>query len=255
MKCSTAVPLGSLQGVPAARSHCHQSDDALPPILQGDLWERKLSRVASGAAELVKQAQAAARDAELAPTAQVSSMTAEQMEKLVVGALSLVAAKAANTSGLRGEERDFDSLADAAGLILRGAVVTSQISEEESDDWKRKVLWVDDRPSNNKYERGAFESFGVEFTLALSTDEALQAVEGGKFAAIISDMGRPGNPRAGYELLAELRSRNDLTPFFLYSGSGAVEQRREALERGAQGSTNVADELIDMVTAALRQLD
>ncbi|MCS7483030.1 TIR domain-containing protein [Umezawaea endophytica] len=232
------------------------SDDLLPQILQGDLWERRLSRVAFRAAELVKQAQVADEGAGLSPTARISSMTVQQFQKFVVGAFSLVEAQVGNESGSRGDDRDLTSIAsDVAGRILRGAEVTSRISEGESEDWKRRVLWVDDRPLNNRHERGAFESFGIEFALASSTDEAVEVLEGERFAAVISDMGRPESPRAGYELLEKIRDRGNVTPFFLYSGSDSPRHRREALDRGAQGVTNVADELIDMVTAALRELD
>src|SRR5262245_61463123 len=36
------------------------------------------------------------------------------------------------------------------------------------------ILWVDDRPDNNVYERKAFEAVGLKFTLARSTEEALR---------------------------------------------------------------------------------
>lgn len=53
---------------------------------------------------------------------------------------------------------------------------------------------VDDRPDNNTYERDAFESVGITFTLARSTAEALQVLGKDRFAAIISDMGRAEGP-------------------------------------------------------------
>jgi PleD family two-component response regulator len=65
------------------------------------------------------------------------------------------------------------------------------------------VLWVDDRPSNNIFERQSLEALGVSFVLAISTDEALSKVAKQKFDVIISDMGRPPDPRAGYTLFGE----------------------------------------------------
>jgi hypothetical protein len=66
---------------------------------------------------------------------------------------------------------------------------------------KSTVLWVDDTPSNNEYERKALEALGVSFVLATSTDEAFEKVKRQSFDAIISDMGRPpsaaGPARAG----------------------------------------------------------
>jgi hypothetical protein len=42
------------------------------------------------------------------------------------------------------------------------------------------------------------------------------------------------------------------TPFFIYAGSRAPEHVVEALRRGAQGTTNIAEELIEMVISTLR---
>jgi ActR/RegA family two-component response regulator len=108
----------------------------------------------------------------------------------------------------------------------------------------KRVLWVDDRPNNNIYERRAMEAYNVEFTLALSTDEALAHLKNNKFDAIISDMGRPPDPQAGYTLLGAVRTTDERTPFFIYAGSRDPKHLREAIRRGAQGSTNVAAELI-----------
>ena len=96
-----------------------------------------------------------------------------------------------------------------------------------------------------------FESLGLTFDLALSTDEALDRLGGARYGAIISDMGRREGPREGYRLLAAVRASGSTTPFFIYAGSNAPEHKREAAERGAQGSTNIASELVDMVSQAL----
>lgn len=114
-----------------------------------------------------------------------------------------------------------------------------------------KILWVDDRPDHNVYERKSMESMGLEFTLALSTTDALNILGSRRFAAIISDMGRKEGAREGYVLLEALRAEDKATPFFIYAGSNAAEHKREAALRGAQGSTNIAGDLIEMVTRAL----
>jgi CheY-like chemotaxis protein len=114
-----------------------------------------------------------------------------------------------------------------------------------------KVLWVDDRPKNNVYERQALEALGVGFVLALSTDEALEKLTRQKFDAIISDMGRPPDPQAGYTLLDQLRANGDRTPFIIYAGSRAPWHQAEARRRGAVGCTNQPSELLEMVLAAI----
>ena len=84
-----------------------------------------------------------------------------------------------------------------------------------ADRWRNRILWVDDCPENNSYERQAFETMGLQFTLVLSTDEAFERLSQAKYAAVISDMGRREGPREGYTLLDRLRKEGDLTPLFL----------------------------------------
>jgi len=86
---------------------------------------------------------------------------------------------------------------------------------------QNNILWVNDRPKNNVYERKAMESMGLEFTLVLSTDEAIQMLGVRRFAAIISDIGRKEGPREGYALLEVVRAKDKTTPFFIYAGSRA----------------------------------
>jgi CheY-like chemotaxis protein len=128
--------------------------------------------------------------------------------------------------------------------------VASQEAVRSAPSKARAILWVDDRPDNNFYEREALKRYGIEFTLATSTDEALKILSGAKFDVIISDMGRPPDPRAGYTLLEAVRSKGDNTPYFIYAGSRSREHVAETKRRGAQGTTNISNELIRMVLNA-----
>jgi CheY-like chemotaxis protein len=114
-----------------------------------------------------------------------------------------------------------------------------------------RVLWVDDRPSNNEYERQALEALGIKIVISTSTDDALDKISRQHFDAIISDMGRPPDNQAGFTLLDRLRSSGHQTPFIIYAGSRAPEHQAEAIRRGAVGCTNRATELFAMVVAAL----
>lgn len=117
--------------------------------------------------------------------------------------------------------------------------------------WRTRVLWVDDRPENNVFERKAFEAQGVEFTIALSTKSALEQLESTKFGAVISDMGRKEGPKEGYVLLSAMQERKINTPFVIYAGSNSPEHKKMAREQGAIGSTNRPDELFTLVMNAL----
>ncbi|WP_353063803.1 TIR domain-containing protein [Tunturibacter psychrotolerans] len=123
--------------------------------------------------------------------------------------------------------------------------------ERETKKGRKLILWVDDRPNNNIIERRSMAAYQIDFVLAQSTGQALGELRTQQFDAIISDMGRPPDPRAGYTLLEAVRSSGDQTPFFIYAGSKNPAHVREARMRGAQGTTNMGDELLQMLLQAL----
>ena len=100
------------------------------------------------------------------------------------------------------------------------------------------VLWVDDNPSNNRMLVQRFRSLGIETEIALSTDEALSKVKNRNYSSLISDMGRPEGPKAGYDLLSKLRKSGNSTPVYFFAGSNKAEHKKLAANSGAQGSTN-----------------
>lgn len=114
-----------------------------------------------------------------------------------------------------------------------------------------RVLWVDDRPDNNERERAALAALGVTFDLALSTEQALPMMRAGRYDLVISDMGRPGDPQAGYTLLRALRERGDATRYILYTSSCTEAQMLEARTRGALGCSTQISQLMQMAIAAL----
>jgi CheY-like chemotaxis protein len=190
--------------------------------------------------------------AQAAPEAKASSdrvgdMTAAQLQAMITGALSLANASAKTGVTVAAPEdisRAARSVVDVMRRVKHTTATTPPVEQKH-------ILWVDDRPDNNTYERDAFESIGLTFTLARSTAEALQVLAKDRFAAIISDMGRAEGPREGYVLLDKLRRTGNETPFFIYAGSNAPEHKREAADRGAQGSTNNPQELFELVTRTI----
>jgi CheY-like chemotaxis protein len=114
------------------------------------------------------------------------------------------------------------------------------------------VLWVDDRPANNIYEKRALEALGIRFDISISTQDALRMLQKEKYNAIISDMGRPPDLRAGYTLLEQVKAMGITTPFIIYAGSRSPEHIAEARRRGAIGTTNIPQELFEMVVNAIK---
>lgn len=116
----------------------------------------------------------------------------------------------------------------------------------------RGVLWVDDRPENNRYERQALEALGILVTTASSTEAALMALQQQSFDAIITDMGRPPDERAGYTLAERVQQMGVRLPMIIYAGSSNPKHRAESQRRGFFGNTNRPDELVVLVIKALR---
>jgi CheY-like chemotaxis protein len=114
-----------------------------------------------------------------------------------------------------------------------------------------RILWVDDRPMNQRFERRSLEALGITFDTVLSTDDALAKLALNGYDVVISDMGRPPDARAGYTLLDAMRQRGIRTPFIIYTASNTPEHAAEARTRGAVGITNKADELFNLVLNAL----
>lgn len=138
---------------------------------------------------------------------------------------------------------------DAVDLVVESVRPQTALREPR----RARILWVDDHPDNNVFVQRALEALDIEVKIARSTDEAVAVLRRERFAAVISDMGRPPDPRAGYTLLSEVRQGGYDGPFYLFAIEGSLEPNRaEARERGAQGSTDRADELIRMVLRSIR---
>jgi CheY-like chemotaxis protein len=172
---------------------------------------------------------------------------ASAKRKQAEAAAALAAAAAARSEPTATPESTALEVREAADVVAE--TVTPRMLRKAK---RATVLWVDDRPDNNLNERRSLEALGVSFLLARSTDEAIEILQRQHVDAIISDMGRPPDPRAGYTLLSKLRNSGNSTPFVIYAGSNAPEHKAEARRAGAMGSTNRASELFEYVMSALR---
>ena len=115
----------------------------------------------------------------------------------------------------------------------------------------KSILWVDDNPMSNKYERQALTALGIQVSCALDTELALEQLHTRHFDLVISDMGRPSGAQAGYSLLKRLRADDQKIPFLIYAGSNSLEHKAEARRLDAQGSTNDPQELLELVLSTL----
>jgi CheY-like chemotaxis protein len=138
---------------------------------------------------------------------------------------------------------DIEGIANAVKAAISKAAGSSAS--------QKNILWVDDRPQANVYERKAFEAIGLKITQATSTTEAVARLSETNFSIVISDMGRKEGPREGYVLLDKLRGAGNKTPLFFYSTSDLPEHKRETAEHGGQGCTSDPQELFQMVTRTI----
>lgn len=94
------------------------------------------------------------------------------------------------------------------------------------------VLLVDDDPSLLEATRIFLErKEGFSVRCALSAREALEAARKTRFDVIVSGYDMP--EQTGIELLQELRTRGDETPFIVFTGKGREHVAIEALNSGA----------------------
>jgi CheY-like chemotaxis protein len=122
----------------------------------------------------------------------------------------------------------------------------------------RRIVWVDDNPSNNAFEIARLRDDGVEIIELLSTEEAVRKLVAHQFPvrAVVSDMVRREdgvyNQKAGIALVQQLRSAGLPVPVFIYCSARALQRTRdEALAAGANGVTASSVELFELLQEAL----
>lgn len=97
-----------------------------------------------------------------------------------------------------------------------------------------RILWVDDQPAGNVYERARAADGGYDIVQATTTDSALKLLGSTEPTVIVSDMGRTENgrfnPTAGLDLVRELRRNGDKTPVVFYGSSRRLAQLQEELD-------------------------
>jgi CheY-like chemotaxis protein len=122
-----------------------------------------------------------------------------------------------------------------------------------------EILWVDDRPSNNRNEARMLRSFGALITFAATTDEALRALQTAAeqhqpFDIILSDISRDlpsSDATAGLTMLPRLREAGFSQPVIFYVGR---PDPGAGVPPGAFGVTNRPDQLLQLTIDALSRV-
>ena len=148
----------------------------------------------------------------------------------------------------RGEEPTFTDSPEIRSL-------TAALRESGSKEpGKRRLLWVDDYPENNCWIFDRLSRLGFSIVAAESTTIALRLIARMEFLAVLSDMGRQNEPRAGLSLLKKMRSLGyDLPVLFFTSPDAAVLHRPDALQAGAELITAGTATLLEGIATVVRE--
>jgi two-component system, chemotaxis family, CheB/CheR fusion protein len=94
----------------------------------------------------------------------------------------------------------------------------------------RRILLVEDHNDTGAMMQMLLESAGYQVVTAFNVQQALETIENGNFDLVISDLGLPD--RSGFELMKELRRREETLKGIALSGYGREEDVRRSKEAG-----------------------
>lgn len=115
-----------------------------------------------------------------------------------------------------------------------------------------RLLWVDDHPQNNIYEKRFFEDRRIAVHPVRSSADAFKLLSMYQYTVVISDMGRGDDRLAGLKLVEQMRARGNDTPFVIYTvrpdGEAQQQSQRDmAAEAGAQGIAVTPQEIRSVI--------
>jgi CheY-like chemotaxis protein len=108
-----------------------------------------------------------------------------------------------------------------------------------------RILWIDDHPENNTWERRMLEAFGASFVTVETTASAIAMLNRERFDVIISDIGRDAE-ESGLEAFPTIRASAINTPIVFYLGT-----LFPSIPPGSLGITNDPEQLIHLLLDAL----
>ena len=117
-----------------------------------------------------------------------------------------------------------------------------------------RVLVVEDEKKTASLIRKALQAGGFAVEVCHDGDQALAAASATPFDGMVLDIMLPG--RDGLEVLRQLRARQNRTPVLLLSARGAVNERVEGLNAGADDYVCKPfdfDELVARLRAVMRR--
>lgn len=122
----------------------------------------------------------------------------------------------------------------------------------DAPDAVGRLLWVDDHPSNNVYEKRLFENHRIAVHEVTNSADAFRLLSMYDYDLVISDMGRGEDRLAGIRLVDKLRQRGNTVPVVIYTVRADGEAQQQAqrdlvAEAGAQALAVTPEEVRAMI--------
>ena len=148
-----------------------------------------------------------------------------------------------------GADQDIEVLEEARRIVastpaLRRAELVASILRHA------QVLWVDDNPENNIYEREVLRTLGTNTDVATSTQQGMMALQSKVYDLVISDMYRGSTPNEGLIFLQEMRKSRFPQQVVFYVGNVDPEKGKPA---ESFGITDRPDELLHLIMDILER--
>ncbi|MDO9707761.1 response regulator [Paracraurococcus lichenis] len=153
--------------------------------------------------------------------------------------ISRVAAAAAAVAAGAATRADRDNpinQSELAANLAQGIEVS--LSRPQNIKKTKRLLWVDDTPSNNDYLVRAFRDLGVDVVLAKSTQEGENALASESFDVVITDMSRPPEGEAGLAFAKKIREMGIKIPIIIYASYWASQHKGQESNFGVSLITN-----------------
>lgn len=139
----------------------------------------------------------------------------------------------------------LDKIVQLLQNLQKDDVTTEQAKKKKLETVKRRVLWVDDYPSNNEAIIDVYRQQGVEFDLVINTAQALDYLAKEEYDFVISDIKRGSELDAGIRMIREIKRHfGNPPPIWIYSSRQSI---------GSFGK-NAKDEGVSFITSSDRNL-
>lgn len=152
-----------------------------------------------------------------------------------------------------GAELSVEESVDQQGELVQSMLIRVARLEEERQakhggkvtQRHLRILWVDDRLHKSAFLRASLDGEGHAIDTASSTEEAMKKITQSRYDAIVSDMARPPDERAGLTLLKYVGESQRDVPVVIYCGGWAARNLRDkAIEAGAIKVTSSGIEVL-----------